>query len=158
MRGKLRLETNFKTQIKKIAGISITACLIIFEFYFAKGYFIFFKTAADPASYLVWQLSPYIALILMILIICLNRFLVRADIYNNFRLTRIWTFAPLYTYCVLAIGLKQLIIILWPTDKIMQANSAICFGFMLFSLAMPCLAFIAFTLEFIMQFKKEPNC
>lgn len=151
------METDLKTQIKRIAGISITACLIIFEFYFAKNYFTFFKTAADPASYPIWQLSPYAALILMMLIICLNRFLIHADIYNNFCLTRIWTFAPLYTYCVLAIGLKQLIIILWPTEKITQANSAICFGFMLFSFIIPGLAFIAFTLEFIIQFKKEPN-
>lgn len=152
------METNFKTQIKRIAGISITACLIIFEFYFAKNYFAFFKTAADPASYPIWQFSSYMALVLLILIICLNRFLVHADLYNDFCLTRIWTFTPLYAYCSLAIGLKQLIIILWPTDKIAQANSAICFGFMLFSFTMPCLAFIAFTLEFIIQFKKESNC
>lgn len=142
---------------KIILNQTIILGLIYLNYYIANNYYSYYKLSGMPGQYWIWDLPRYFALILLVFLIMLTRFLSRTDFNYHFCFTRIMVFAPLYSYLLLVLGFKTVIISLLQTNNLKEASDAIAFGYMLFIIALTAISYISFSIEFIIQFKKEPE-
>lgn len=145
------------TKSKIIINQTIISGLIYLNYYIANNYYSFYKLTGEPGKYWIWDLPRYLALILLFLLIMLTRFLSQTDFEDRFCFTRIMVFASLYSYLLLVLGVKTVIISLLQTDNMQEAAEAISFGYMLFIMTLTAISSISFSIEFIIQFKKEPE-
>lgn len=140
---------------KIILNQIIILSLIYLNYSIANNYYSYYKLSGTPGRYWIWGLPRYIALILLIFLIMLTRFLSQTDFNYHFCFTRIMIFAPLYSYLLLILGFKNVIISLLQISNLQEASEAIAFGYMLFIITLTAISCVSFSIEFITQFKKE---
>ena len=133
----------------------IILSLIYLNYCIANNYYSYYKLSGTPGRYWIWDLPRYVALILLIFLIMLTRFLSQTDFNYHFCFTHIMIFAPLYSYLLLVLGFKNVIISLLQISNLQKASEAIAFGYMLFIITLTAISCVSFSIEFIAQFKKE---
>lgn len=139
----------------KIINQLIIIGLICLNSYIASSYYNYYKLTAMPDQFWIWDLPCYFTLITLGLVVMLTCYEYRTDYGDHFCCTKIMVFAPIYAYLLLNLGLNNIIISLTQTVQIAEAKQAIDFGYMTFIAITTTISCLSFSIEFIIQFKKE---